>query len=254
MKEPRDVVDKIEMGVELPAGDNERFSGFGVMGVPFSSGHFLALRRFPNTSIGEGYTSVWHRSPSGRWVFIQDRPPQFACSRYFGSAVDVSLEQKIRIYWYGPRDFTVSTEGEFPITWNVSLSLNTVSRMMNAAAGWLPDRWWQNPSVLKSFGRVGGFLLGSGRLNLTGKVPNGQQFIANPKTVWIVEYSSATICGLDLGPTGRLPSQVNLADIWLPQSGRFFIGNVYMESLDPERHLTTMSRSPELQAEQLCYT
>jgi hypothetical protein len=53
----------------LPAGGGERFAGYGVMGLPFRSGHVLAMRRFPASSIGPACTSVWHRSPDGRWVF-----------------------------------------------------------------------------------------------------------------------------------------------------------------------------------------
>ncbi len=63
--EPKDLVDRLERGVDLPRGSEERFSGYGVMGLPFVSGHVLCLRRFPVTSLGEGYTSVWHRDPKG---------------------------------------------------------------------------------------------------------------------------------------------------------------------------------------------
>ena len=34
----------------LPDGDDERFVGFGVMGLPFAGGHYLALRHFPATT------------------------------------------------------------------------------------------------------------------------------------------------------------------------------------------------------------
>lgn len=44
---------------QLPPGDEERFAGYGVMGLPFASGHVLAMRRFPSSSIGPAYTSVW---------------------------------------------------------------------------------------------------------------------------------------------------------------------------------------------------
>lgn len=53
--------------------------------------------------------------------------------------------------------------------------------MMNEAAGWIPERWWRNQSLLKAIGRIGGLLTGSGRMGLTGKVPNGQRFMADPK-------------------------------------------------------------------------
>lgn len=49
----------------LPGGDEERFSSWGVMGLPFRSGNILAFRRFPASSIGPGYSAVWHRDPTG---------------------------------------------------------------------------------------------------------------------------------------------------------------------------------------------
>jgi hypothetical protein len=87
MLEVRNMVEALERGGELPPGMGERFSGYGVAGVPFRSGHVLALRRWPASSLGRSYTSLWHRDPGGRWVFIQDAPPQLACPRYFGSAI-----------------------------------------------------------------------------------------------------------------------------------------------------------------------
>jgi hypothetical protein len=36
--------------MDLPAGDDERVVGFGVMGLPFAGGHYLSFRDFPATS------------------------------------------------------------------------------------------------------------------------------------------------------------------------------------------------------------
>lgn len=47
----------------LQGGPEERFAGYGVMGLPSRSGHYLALRHFPASSIGPGYRAVWHRDP-----------------------------------------------------------------------------------------------------------------------------------------------------------------------------------------------
>ena len=101
-------MDRLEQGAELPSGNEERFAGYGVMGVPFTSGDLLAMRRFLASSLGQGYTSVWHRDPQGRWNFNSDVPPQLACPRYFGSAVDEAVVREIEITWSSPRDFTVS--------------------------------------------------------------------------------------------------------------------------------------------------
>jgi hypothetical protein len=65
MQEPREFVQMLESNQTLPGGRDERFNGCGVMGVPFASGDLLALQQFPNTSIGNGYTPVWHRRPDG---------------------------------------------------------------------------------------------------------------------------------------------------------------------------------------------
>ena len=45
MREPAEYADEIERDATLPAGSRERFRGYGVMGLPFRSGHILGLRR-----------------------------------------------------------------------------------------------------------------------------------------------------------------------------------------------------------------
>ena len=83
----------------MPEGEGERFFGYAVIGLPFDSGHVLSLRRFPASSIGPGYTSVWHRDPEGRWTFYQDALPELACSRYFGVEIrDLPLSRQRREY------------------------------------------------------------------------------------------------------------------------------------------------------------
>ena len=123
MTEPRELVDRLEQSAELPSGNEERFAGYGVMGVPFASGDLLAMRRLPASSLGQGYTSVWHRDPQGRWTFYSDVPPQLACPRYFGSAVDEAVVREIEITWSSPRDFTVSIKEDFGLDWHLSLAL-----------------------------------------------------------------------------------------------------------------------------------
>src|SRR5947209_1004370 len=93
MNDPRDLVAEIEACPRMPNGSEERFAGYGVMGLPFGSGHILALRRFPASSIGPGYRSVWHRDPDARWTFFQDVAPNQGCSRYFGGTTSCSSLQ-----------------------------------------------------------------------------------------------------------------------------------------------------------------
>lgn len=101
MREPREMVEEVQQRAELSQGAEERFSGYGVIGLTFASQHILCLRRWPISSLGQSYTSVWHRDPSGQWTFIQDVLPHRACTRYFGSSVERILLDEINIVWSG---------------------------------------------------------------------------------------------------------------------------------------------------------
>jgi hypothetical protein len=59
MREPAELIEDLERHPKLPPGSEERFFGYGVMGLPFR----------------------W-------WTFYQDQPPELACTRYFGAEVD----------------------------------------------------------------------------------------------------------------------------------------------------------------------
>jgi len=99
--DPREIALQLEAEAQLPERPEESAVGYGVMGLPFASGHILALRRFPATSIGEGFTSVWHRTPDGRWSFAQDAEREAACTRYFGAALVADHRSEIEIEWTG---------------------------------------------------------------------------------------------------------------------------------------------------------
>jgi len=243
MAEPKELVDKLEQGAELPSGNEERFVGYGVMGLPFTSGHLLAMRRFPASSLGEGYTSVWHRDPQRRWTFYSDVPPQLACPRYFGSAVAETLVSDIEITWRGPRDFTISIENDPGLNWRLSLAATPVTRLMSAIGSILPDALWRQEAVLKVMGKAATLVLRAGRLGLEGQVPNRQRFMANPMRIWAIQSSTARMGDQDLGEVGPLPVQVRLGDCWLPQRGIFAIGRAFFETLDPARHTLTTAIS-----------
>jgi hypothetical protein len=243
MKEPRDLAAEIEAGASLPEGSSERFFGYSVLGLPFRSGHVLALRRFPASSIGPGYASVWHRDPEGDWTFYQSTLPRQACSRYFGELVKENFVQEISVEWTGPRSFKVSSDGERSFVWHVEVTPTTATRLMNALGRCLRRSWWQRPAVLSLMGTVARFALRTGKLRLVGRAPNGQTFLANPFAVWLVSESRATLDGADLGPTGPLPVQARLGEFLIPQRGMFAIGSAFMETFDTERHVATTSQA-----------
>lgn len=223
MRVAGDIVAELERRAELPPGSGERFSGYGVMGLPFRSGHILGLRRFPASSIGPGYRSVWHREPNGRWTFYQDQPAELACTRYFGPAVDDVREGPIAIDWTGPRAFRVRA-GDGDLDWMVEVGATPVTRVFNRVCSVVPLRAWRSRPVLDLMSRVAGTALRAGRVRLTGRAPNGQRFIAHPLSVWVATHSRANVRGVDLGPMGPAPEQAHLGDFAIPQRGMFVVG------------------------------
>ena len=61
-------------------------------------------------------------------------------------------------------------------------------------------------------GKVAAVALGLQKVKLTGLVPNGQHFIANPKILWGVKESRATLTGEELSQPMSLPVQARLVD------------------------------------------
>jgi hypothetical protein len=228
--DPRQLVSELEAFPSLPSGANERFAGYGVMGSPFRSGHLLALRRFPASSVGPGYRSVWHRDPSGRWTFFQDVAADVACTCYFGAAVDEVVNATIDIDWIAPRELTVAVRGGgHRLVWRITLSSSGATRLMNSLGSVLPDSWWRSQSFLALIARLIPPLLQTGEIRLGGVAPNGQQFTVNPTLTWLVAASTATLDGSDLGELGPAPAQGGLGDFRIPQRGMFAIGRAFFD-------------------------
>lgn len=222
----RTIIEDIERHAQLPVGREDRFAGYAVLGLPFRSGHVLSLRRFPASSVGPGYTSVWHRNPAGRWTFYSTVAPEQGCSRYFGREIETEVVTPIHVEWLGPAQFLVVIRDA--ITWTVTLSQTMTSRIMNTAARSLPEGWWRKRAVLGCMGIAARFILGTGRMNLAGRTPNGQDFVANPRQVWLVNSSQAIINGVDAGPLGPLAEQARLRDFWIPQRGVFAVARAFL--------------------------
>ena len=239
---PRHLVEEIEAAPALQPGLDERFNGYGVMGLPFISGHVLALRRFPATSMGPGYTSVWHRNPQGEWVFYATTAPQLSCSRYFGRDALASIQTEVRITWLTPARFRVLVPAA-SLEWEVAVRSTAATRVMNGMARSLPGAAWRSPAFLAVMARMAGSFLGVGRVGLYGTAPNGQRFIATPRVLFRVRDSRAVVAGIDLGPPGPVAPQAHLRDFWIPQRGMFAIGQAYFEPFDPTRHSARTARS-----------
>lgn len=99
MRSPAQFARAVEDRPILPPGDCERVSGYGVMGLPFASGHVLGLRRWTASSVGNTFTSIWHRDPTGCWTFYESVDCEVACTRYFGADVERVREGPIDLDW-----------------------------------------------------------------------------------------------------------------------------------------------------------
>jgi hypothetical protein len=246
MRDPRSSAAAIEAHPELPPGNDERFAGYGVMAQPFASGHVLALRRFAATSVGPAYTAIWHRAPNGRWTFRITGEPFQCCNRYFGSAVDETIQDDIALAWSGPWQLTVTTADD-ALRWTMIMAATPITRALSATGGVIPAALWRQPIVPAMTGAMAGGLLRTEHMAMHGDVPNGQRFLVNPPQLWAVTGSQATLDGVDLGPTGPLQVQDHLEDFWLPQRGLFYSGTVQFETYDESRHRLVANRPDALE-------
>jgi len=241
MAEPRDLIERLERHPALPKGEGERFSGYGVMSCPFASGDILCHRRFPASSVGPAYTSIWHRDPEGEWRFYQDVEPLQACSRFFGAKLAGTVETPIETTWTAARELRLTVPGR--LAWELSLGSTIATRAMNAMGSVMPDALWKSPAVLRVMASVAGRALGAGKLRLAGRSPNGQRFVANPLLIWTIPQARAVIDGRDLGAVAPAREQARLGDFRIPRTGLFVIGRAFFDAFDPARHSSATSRA-----------
>jgi hypothetical protein len=238
MKEPAALARRAEEHPQLPPAACERVSGYGVMGLPFRSGHILGLRRWTASSVGEGFTSIWHRDPAGRWTFYESVASEIACTRYFGASVERVQVGPISLDWEGDRRLRIQTLDSPAVDWSIELGSTPVTRLMSLVGSLLPLRAWRSQRVLTAMGRVAEWTLGVGTVKLTGLTSNGQPFDANPLRIWYVTESRAVVEGRELGPIGTLDVQAHLGDFYIPQRGIFAMGRVFVTRVAGEVPVT----------------
>ena len=220
----RQAVEALQADPRLPDGSDERFTGSGVMGMPFASGHYLGLRDFVATSVGPAYRAIWHRDPQGRWTIHTTSAPEQSCPRYFGSATSVARVPAIDVEWVDDSVLDVSLGDE--LRWRIELAATPATRMMTVMGGGLPEAGWRSNAVLAGMEPMARAMLRVGKIRLHGVTPNGPAFKAAPLKIWRVVGGSASYRGEDFGAPEPLGEQTHLADFWMPQRGVFFAGHV----------------------------
>jgi hypothetical protein len=226
-----------EETVELPRpiGDDERAVGSAVMGLPFASGHYLAMRNWASTSFAPPYQSVFHRTPEGRWTIWSDAEPENGCGRFWSAAVHAIDLVEIRSNWEGPNDLTIEIP-HVDFRWELCIANSPTTGIMSGMAGIVPEAAWESNAILRLMGGMAGRFLGVGKVNMAGALPNGQHFRMAPRKMWRIMDSAASLADKDFGPMGRPPSQLSLGEVWLPQEGIFAVGTVRTDAYDREIH------------------
>ncbi len=202
------------------------------MGLPFASGHVLGLRRWTASSVGDRFTSIWHRDPAGHWTFYESTACEVACTRYFGTDVERVREGPIDLEWEGPNRLRVRT-CDGAVDWDITTRATTATWMMSTMSSMVPLAAWRSGPVLRTMGAMAGLVLGVGKVQLTGTTSNRQHFDANPLRIWYVTESHAVVEGEDLGSIGPLDEQAHMADFYFPQRSMFALGRVFITPLKP---------------------
>jgi hypothetical protein len=193
------------------------------MGMPFASGHYLALRDMVASSIGPAYRAIWHRDPEGRWTIHTTGAGDLTCPRWFGSVVATAKAPTIHVSWRDDHTLEVTLGDE--LRWRIELGATAATRLMTGMGGALPEAGWNSNAVLAAMGPMARTMLRGGKVRLRGVTPNGPLFKAAPLKIWRVVGAAASYDGEDLGGPAPLDAQVHLGDFWLPQRGVFFVGH-----------------------------
>lgn len=219
---------------EAPWAGHEYVRGWGVFGLPWDSGHVLALRVFPQSSFGP-YRTVWHRDPDGRWSIFADAPRvDLACPRYYGPACEHVGAASIELTWTGPRTLRVQVDRP-RLDWTLTLARNPLLGLLNPVSGALPLASWRPAALVRMRERIAG-ALGLGRLRLAGEMPSGHRGLLMPGRMYLVGGSSATLDGLDLGAPTRLRENPTIGGSTLPARGVLAVGQAMWPILDHEEY------------------
>jgi hypothetical protein len=219
-----------DMG-EAPWPGHEYVRGWGVFGLPFDSGHVLALRVFPQSSFGP-YRTLWHRDPGGRWsIYADAKHVEHACPRYYGPACEYVGAARIDLEWTGPRTLHVTVD-QPAVNWTVNAARSPLMGLLNPLSAAMPISTWRPRALVRARERLAQ-ALGMGRLQMSGVMPSGHSGLLMPQRMYLVHQSSAALDGVDLGAPTRLPENPVIGDVPLPARAVLAIGQAMWPIRDP---------------------
>jgi hypothetical protein len=224
-----------------PWPHHEYVTGWGVMGLPFDSGHVLALRAFPENDFGP-YKSLWRRDPEGHWSIHVDGPRlDTACPRYYGAACAQTGFAHHALTWTGPATLQVTMDKP-ALAWTLTASTTTYLDWLNAVSAAMPMVTWRPRALLRA--REGmASLLGVGEIELSGVMPSGHTGTLMPRQMYFVDESRPVLGGVDLGHPTHLANCLTIGGVPLPARGILAIGEAMWDILDPNEFEQTRSQT-----------
>ncbi len=234
---------------DLPAGrghppwpGHEYVKGWGVFGLPFDSGHVLALRVFPENDFSP-YTTVWHRDPEGSWSIHVDGPRfDTACPRYYGSACTHVDHAHIDIDWMGPASLRVTMDTP-ALEWTIAARQTAMLRVLNAAGPRLPLWTWRATGLVRARELLARRLLGLGDIRMSPTMPSGHVGILMPARMYVIDESTAVLDGKALGRPARVSPNPRIGGVALPARGVLTIGGAVWEILDHNEYERTRAET-----------
>ncbi len=226
--------------------NHEYVKGWGVFGLPFDSGHVLALRVFPEGSFGP-YRTLWHRDPSGRWsIYVDGARLDTACPRYYGAACERTGYAHIGLTWTGPASLRVTMDSP-SLDWSLTAPSTRLLDFLNSLSAALPLATWRPRPLVRARERMAR-ALGMGRRQMSGMTPSGHTGKLMPKQMYLVDQAQATLDGVELGHPVQSRDNPRIGDVALPSRGVLAIGQGVWQILDQAEYERTDPRpgtSPE---------
>ena len=220
---------------EPPWPDHEYVKGWGVFGLPFDSGHVLALRVFPENDFSP-YRTVWHRDPQGRWSIYVDGPRlDTACPRYYGPACTHIGHSRIGIAWTGPSSLLVSMDRP-RLEWTIKATETPTLRVMNAASVPMPNWTWRSRPLVRTREVLARRVLHMGDIRLSATMPSGHIGILMPERMYFINDTTAVLNGEDLGRVARVNPNPQIGQVPLPARGVLAIGRGAWAILDEDEY------------------
>lgn len=230
-----------------PWPDHEYVKGWGVMGLPLDSGHYLALRDFPENDFAP-YKALWHRDPEGRWSIHVDGPRlDTACPRYYGSACDHVGHASIDLSWTPPTTLRVTVD-VIGLDWTLTATETPLLRALNAMSARLPTWTWRPRALLRARELLARRVLGMGDIQMRGTMPSGHVGILMPERMYFIESGTATLDGVDLGRPTHVSPTPEIGGFPMPARGVLAIGQAAWPIIDPGEYARTRAETSTTEA------